>query len=217
MRHPFSNMAMIKNLIFDLGGVILDLSVPQTIAGFSKLSGLEIETVKRLFLSSREFEAFERGEMDEQGFRDCVRRLYNVRVADEKIDECWNAMLLSLPQAKLDLLANLKKEFKTFLLSNTNNIHLDFINDHIISKMPGVVSLDGYFHKTYYSHRMKKRKPEPEIFLQVLDENGLLPEETLFLDDNAGNIEGANAVGLKTAFVNTSDFILDYFHEHRTA
>jgi putative hydrolase of the HAD superfamily len=58
---------------------------------------------------------------------------------------------------------------------------------------------------------MKKRKPEPEIFLEVLEDNKLLPHETLFLDDNADNIAGAKAVGIETAFVNTTNFILDYF------
>jgi glucose-1-phosphatase len=115
------------------------------------------------------------------------------------------------------LLTALKKAHRTYLLSNTNAIHLEHINHRVLPSINGMRSLDDYFHNTYYSHLMKKRKPEPAIFLQVLEENGLSASETLFLDDNAENIEGAKAVGLQTAFVNSNDFILDYFHEQRTA
>jgi glucose-1-phosphatase len=208
---------MIKNIIFDLGGVILDLAVPKTLIGFAKLSGLPPERVIELFRSSAGFLDFERGEIGEKQFRDFVRETYNIKATDDMLDECWNAMLLTIPHEKLELLAILKNKYQTFLLSNTNTIHLDFINRYALPSGNGIHTLEDYFHKTYFSHLMKKRKPEREIFLQVLNENGLHPAETLFLDDNADNIEGAKAVGLQTAFVNTNDFILDYFHEHRTA
>lgn len=208
---------MVKNLIFDLGGVILDLAVPQTIVGFSRLSGLSPEIVTELFRGSEAFLAFERGAIGEYEFRNFVRQLYNIDASDQEIDECWNAMLLSIPRAKLDLLARLKTKYRTFLLSNTNTIHLDFINDKVLPTLDGVRSLDDYFHKTYYSHLMAKRKPEPEIFLQVLEENNLSASETLFLDDNQDNVAGAKTVGLQTAYVDSPDFILQYFHEQRTA
>jgi glucose-1-phosphatase len=208
---------MLKNIIFDLGGVILGLAVPRTIAGFSGLSGLPPATVTDLFRNSPGFLAFEKGEITENEFRDFVRDLYKINSTDAELDECWNAMLLTIPYEKLELLTALKSKYNTFLLSNTNTIHLDFINENIIPSMNGIRSLDDYFHKTYYSHLMKKRKPDSEIFLQVLEENGLAASETLFLDDNSDNIEGAKLVGLQTAFVNTDGFILEYFHEQRTA
>jgi glucose-1-phosphatase len=207
---------MVKNLIFDLGGVILDLTVPKTILGFSKLSGMPPEKVTELFRHAPGFLAFEKGEISEQEFRNFIRELYNLNATDQTLDECWNAMLLSIPEERLQLLTVLKRKFKTFLLSNTNTIHLHFINQNVIPSLNGVKSLDDFFHRTYYSHLMKKRKPDHDIFLQVLEDNNLIAAETLFLDDNADNIEGARQVGLQTAFVNTTDFILDYFHEHRT-
>jgi glucose-1-phosphatase len=210
-------LAIVKNLIFDLGGVILDLAVPDTILGFSRLSGMSADQVMDLFRRSDEFLAFERGDIGEDQFREFVRQLYNLRVSDQEIDDCWNAMLLSIPPRKLALLTALKDQYKTFLLSNTNTIHLDFINRKVIPSLDGVESLDHYFHKTYYSHLMGKRKPEPEIFLQVLEENGLNAAETLFLDDNSDNVAGARAVGMQAVFVNTPDFILDYFHEKGTS
>lgn len=203
---------MVKNLVFDLGGVILDLAVNDTLQAFAKLSGLPQKRVQELFVVSKEFEYYEKGELNDQEFRDFVRALYEVSVRDEDIDRCWNAMLLGIPKAKLDLLQRLKEQYRVFLLSNTNPIHLEYINFRILPEAAGVNSLDNYFHKSYYSHFMGKRKPEASIFQQVLDENGLAAEETLFLDDNAGNVEGAKKVGLQTVHVTHPDLVLDYFN-----
>src|SRR5688572_86970 len=178
---------MIKNIIFDLGGVILDLSVVSTIKEFARVSGLDPEKVRELFISAPGFLAYEKGEISDHEFRQFVRELYRIDASDEVLDNCWNAMLLTIPPARLELLTNLKLHFNTFLLSNTNTIHVDCINSKILPAMDGVRALEDFFDKTYYSHLMKKRKPEPEIFLQLLEENDLKAGETLFLDDNAAN------------------------------
>jgi glucose-1-phosphatase len=202
----------IKNLIFDLGGVILDLSVERTLQSFADISGLPKERVKELFISSREFLDYEKGEIEDEEFRSFVRELYSVQADDDALDASWNAMLLGIPQQKLDLLLSLKEKFNVYLLSNTNNIHLNYINEKIMTPFFGEASLDRYFHKAYYSHRMKKRKPDANIYEQVLDENNLKPHETLFLDDNADNIAGANALGIRTVHVVTPDHIIAYFN-----
>lgn len=204
----------IKNLIFDLGGVILDLSVDQTMEQFSALSGLDKQKVKDLYASTPGFEEYEKGLMNDKDFRDFVRAVFSVQSSDEEIDTCWNAMLLGLPIGKLNLLQSLKKNFSVYLLSNTNNIHINYINQKML---PGIThngnSLDTYFHRAYYSHVMKKRKPNADIFEQVLSENSLLAHETLFLDDNLPNIEGAKQLGIQTVHVVTPDLILNYFNE----
>lgn len=202
----------IKNLIFDLGGVILDLSVERTLQSFADISGLRKERVKELFISSKGFLDYEKGEIEDVEFRAFVRELYSVQTDDDALDASWNAMLLGIPQQKLDLLLSLKEKFNVYLLSNTNNIHLNYINDQIMTPVFGEASLDRYFHKAYYSHRMKKRKPDANIYEQVLDENNLKPHETLFLDDNADNIAGANALGIRTVHVVTPDHIIAYFN-----
>lgn len=203
----------IKNIIFDLGGVILDLHVSRTLEAFSRCSRLPVEEVMRLFRTSAGFEKYERGEFDDNEFRDFVRQLYGIAVSDEQLDQCWNAMLGPIPPAKLDLLIRLKKKYSIFLLSNTNTIHLNYVNSIILPPSETTPSLDSYFHQAYYSHFMGKRKPEPEIFEQVLSEHQLQAEESLFLDDNSENIMGAQRVGLQTAYVNSADFILRYFNE----
>jgi putative hydrolase of the HAD superfamily len=202
----------VKNLVFDLGGVILDLSVDHTLQSFSTLSGISKQKVQEIFLSSPGFNEYERGGMDDAGFRNYIRKIYQVNATDPQIDACWNAMLRGIPVAKLNLLQELKKKYTVYLLSNTNEIHLSYINTVMLSGMAGENSLDQYFHKAYYSHRMLKRKPDAEIFEQVLEENGLVPEQTLFLDDNALNVEGAKSVQIKTVHVTSPDLILDYFH-----
>jgi putative hydrolase of the HAD superfamily len=202
----------VKNLIFDLGGVILDLSVDHTLESFSRLSGKSRERVQDIYVSTPGFLQYEKGDIDDSTFRDFVRETFSIKVDDATIDDCWNAMLRGIPGIKLDLLVRLQSEFRVFLLSNTNAIHLEHINGVMLPKGKEQKTLDGYFHKAYYSHRMGKRKPDAEIFEQVLEENHLVPEQTLFLDDYAVNIEGAKAVGIKTVHVTSPNLILDYFH-----
>lgn len=202
----------IKNLIFDLGGVILDLSVPDTIHSFAAVSGIELPRVQELFVASEGFLQYEKGQLTDEAFRDFVRKLYSIDATDEALDKCWNAMLLGIPVAKLDLLLKLKEQYAVYLLSNTNTIHLDYIEQRILPAICEHSTLDPYFHRTYYSHRMGKRKPDADIFEQVLDENNLLPEDTLFLDDNRGNIDGAAALKIQTLHVTSPDIILSYFH-----
>lgn len=202
----------IKNLIFDLGGVILDLSVDHTLKAFALHAGIEKEKAHHIFTTAAGFEEYEKGAISDEAFRDFVREAYNITSDNQTIDKCWNAMLRGIPQVKLDLLIRLQSEFQVFLLSNTNGIHLDHINQVMLPQINGSTSLDSYFNKAYYSHRMLKRKPDAEIFEQVIDENHLVPEQTLFLDDNAVNIEGAKFVGLRTIHVTSPNLILDYFH-----
>jgi glucose-1-phosphatase len=199
----------VKNLIFDLGGVILDLSVDHTLQAFSQCSGINVEQVKEIFISSPEFNEYEKGAINDEQFRKFIRKVYCVEASDQEIDQCWNAMLRGLPLAKLQLLKELKKQFSVYLLSNTNGIHLQHINEKMLRELTGENLLDLYFHRAYYSHRMGKRKPDADIFEQVLQENGLNPSETLFLDDNPHNIAGANSLGIKTVYVTHPDLMTE--------
>jgi putative hydrolase of the HAD superfamily len=198
----------VKNLIFDLGGVILDLAVDDTIHAFSRLSGIEPQQVKKIFVSSPEFNHYEKGEMDDRDFRDFIKKRYKIKSDDSQIDYCWNQMLKGLPLVKLELLKELKRTFRVFLLSNTNGIHLHHINEVILKELTGENDLDQYFHKAYYSHRMKKRKPEPGIYQQIMEDNKLQEAETLFLDDNPQNIESASSLGIQTVLVTHPDVML---------
>ena len=205
-------VSSVKNLIFDLGGVILDLSVDHTLQSFAALSNIPRERVQEIYVTAAGFLEYEKGLIDDKSFRNFLRKIFSVSAGDDAIDECWNAMLRGIPPAKLDLLLRLQNEFRVFLLSNTNAIHLRHINGLLLPESNPQKSLDDYFHKAYYSHLMFKRKPDAEIFEQVLEENRLVPEQTLFLDDYAINIQGARSLGIKTVHVTSPNLILDYFH-----
>lgn len=204
----------VKNLIFDLGGVIIDLSIDHTIQAFSSISGMKKEEVNSLYTSSPGFEDYEKGLMGDDEFRDYVRVVYSINSSADEIDGCWTAMLRGLSVKKLYLLLKLKEKYNVYLLSNTNSIHINYINR---TMLPGILKsanpLESYFHRAYYSHIMKKRKPNADIFEQVLAENVLVPGETLFLDDNIDNLAGADQLGIKTVHVDSPNFILDYFNE----
>lgn len=202
----------VKNLVFDLGGVILDLSVDKTLQAVAELSNLDKKEVTQRYIQGEGFLLYEKGLISEEEFRDFVRKTYAVKASDEAVDKAWNAMLVGLPMGKLELLQRLMKTYNVFLLSNTNTIHLRYINEVMLPPVAGVNSLDPYFHRTYYSHLMNKRKPDADIFLQVLEENNLKAAESLFLDDNLQNVEGARAVGMQAVHVVTPDFVIDYFH-----
>jgi glucose-1-phosphatase len=200
----------IKTIVFDLGGVILDLAVDKTVAAFASLAGIFQEKATSIFHSSPEFNLYEKGGMTDQQFRDFLKTAYTPTSTDQQIDNAWNQMLRSIPVVKLELLEKLKNQFQVLLLSNTNEIHLRYINANLLPA--NSTGLDQYFHRAYYSHRMLKRKPDAEIFEQVLVENNLIPGQTLFLDDNLMNIKGAESVGIKTVHVTSPDVMLTYFN-----
>lgn len=200
----------IKTIVFDLGGVILDLAVDKTIAAFATLARISPEKATSIFHTSPEFNIYEKGGMTDQQFRDFLKFAYTPNSTDREIDNAWNQMLRAIPVVKLELLETLKKRHHVLLLSNTNEIHLQYINGNLLPA--DSTGLDQYFHRAYYSHRMMKRKPDAEIFEQVLRENNLIPEQTLFLDDNLMNIKGAESVGIKTVHVTTPDVMLTYFN-----
>lgn len=201
----------IRNLIFDLGGVIVDLAPSRTVEAFATLSGVGPDEVYKAYLTAPEFFAYERGEISDAYFRKAVKRILTFEAPDEAFDQAWNAMLVDLPSAKLNLLDSLRSRFTVTLLSNTNNIHLDFVNRVMLPRVSSHAQLDAYFHMAYYSHLMGKRKPEPEIFQHVLESGRFAPHETLFLDDNAENIQSAARLGIQTFLVKHPDEVFHFF------
>jgi epoxide hydrolase-like predicted phosphatase len=200
----------IKNIIFDLGGVILNLSVDSTLKKFAQVSGLSVEKVLEIYHSTPFFLEYEKGEITNDEFRKGLRNLFGNIHTDLELDDYWNLMLGDIPRERVELLKELKPKYKTFLLSNTNAIHLDYFSG-MVSKAHGLESLEPLFHKAYYSHLMKMRKPDPAIYEFVLRENGLKASETIFLDDNLPNLKGAASVGIQTFHVTHPDLIFSLF------
>jgi epoxide hydrolase-like predicted phosphatase len=200
----------ISTIIFDLGGVVLNLNPQLSIQSFSQLSGLSEEVIFQKFLEGKWAKEFERGEIDTVTFRNEVRRSLRLEVTDESIDESWNAMLLNLPISRLQMLSSLRDNYTTLILSNTNEIHIKAFNE-IVAKTTEGDSINSYFDKVYYSHQLGMRKPDNEIYNKVLSLNNLNPEEALFIDDMESNIAGAKSVGLKTVHLTDQDYLEELF------
>jgi len=200
----------IKNLIFDLGGVIINLSVVKTQLAFTRLSGLTLSEVQKRVHQGVFFHDFERGLISDAEFRSNLKKELGLTADDATIDLAWNNMLLDIPIARLNLLESLKNQYQLYLLSNTNNIHMQRFND-IVHETSGRGSIDHYFNEAYFSHLVKLSKPDHAIYNFVLEENNLIPEETLFLDDNKDNLAGAHAVGIKTFHVENPDQLFSLF------
>lgn len=191
----------VNAVIFDLGGVIVDLAVDKTIHAFSALSGLSMTDIQKVYAHHPGFTTYEKGRMTDAEFRQVLRELFAVEVSDAQLDVAWNAMLVDLPLKKLQWLIELKNKLKVYALSNTNHIHIRYVNEVMLQGEP----LDNYFHRCYYSHHVQMRKPDAEIYEHVLGHAGLVPHETLFLDDNPDNIKAAKALGIQAVQVNHPD------------
>ncbi|MBN2892992.1 MAG: HAD family phosphatase [Bacteroidales bacterium] len=203
-----SNQNKIKNIIFDLGAVLIDLDASKTTKCFgTKISPLYAEKMNPDFINIAH--KFERGELSAAKFRKKVCEIFNIVISSEAFDECWNAMIGTMPTNRINMLLQVRKEYRIFVLSNTNEIHNKYFmeQDFWESKV---------FEKVYLSNLVGMRKPEPEIFELVLNENNLLPEETVFVDDNAENIEAAKKLGIKALLVDKEvEIILNDYLKNR--
>jgi FMN phosphatase YigB (HAD superfamily) len=191
-------MQKIKNIIFDYGNVIfaIDFRIAQ-----KALAELGIPNIENFFGHKGHdnlFNDLETGAISPAQFRDGIRAAaQNPDIKDEAIDAAWNSLLIGVPPNVHDVLLEVKKHYRTFLLSNTNQIHYDYIMKYLKSEFD-VENNDHLFEKAYYSQLMFLRKPNVEIFQQVLKENNLDPAETLFIDDSPQHLVGAQKAGLQT-------------------
>lgn len=197
---PFTHKN-VKNIIFDLGGVILNIDYHLTIDAFKALG---IANFDSLFTQAEQiglFDQMDKGTISSQEFREGIRELARLPLSDKEIDRAWNAMLLDFPPQRLNLLEQVHNHYKTYLLSNTNAIHLESYNQ-ILKSTFGLDNLSQFFHKEYYSHLIHLRKPNAEAFEIILHENDLKPQETIFIDDSAQHVEGAKKLGILAYHLN---------------
>jgi glucose-1-phosphatase len=186
-----------KNIIFDLGGVVLNIDYMLAVKAFNELGLLGFESFFSQAQQKQLFDLYEKGQISSADFRNELKKYCKTGVDDTTIDAAWNAMLLDLPKERLELLQRYKNTHRTFLLSNTNAIHIDTFNIYL-QKNFNIPDLAGHFEKLYLSYKVGMRKPDAEIFEFVLSENNLNPSETLFIDDSIQHIESANKLGIQT-------------------
>ena len=206
-------MENIKNVIFDLGGVIINIDVDVTFEKFASLSGMTIEQVKTIFFDNQLIEKHETNEFSDDQFRTEIKRLLNLDVTDAVIDEIWNSLLFDIPEERIELIHEISNKYRTFLLSNTNNIH--FLEmPKILKKSSNIHALDTLFEKLYLSHQIYLRKPHAPIYQFVLDDSNLIAEETLFIDDTLANIKGAALLGINTIHIQAPYTIIDHLQKY---
>jgi FMN phosphatase YigB (HAD superfamily) len=203
-------MQHIKNIIFDYGNVIFLLDFQKLNDGWRSLS---IDNPDQFFSHGVQdpiFDAFDKGLASAAEFRNFIRQnTGNPNLTDDEIDAAWNSLLLGVDNGTHEILAELNKKYRTFLLSNINPIHYEFIMNYLKNEF-GFDGNDHLFEKTYYSHLVGIRKPDTAIFEKVLNENGLKPEETLFIDDIQANLEPAKALGIHTFLIKAPDTIQNF-------
>lgn len=189
-------MPIIKNIIFDLGGVLLDIDYQATKLAFENLGISNFDLLYSQMKQNELFNSLETGKIDEQDF---IREINNLIPSTEKKDiyKAWNAMLKQFPKHRIDLIYSLKPKYNVVLLSNTNAIHIKAFKQHLESDF-GYSYFQNAFQKIYYSSEIGLRKPNVETFLYVLNENNFKANETLFIDDTKGHLEGAKIAELHT-------------------
>ena len=200
-------MKDVKVLLFDLGGVIIDIDPSNTINTLRSLSknssnnfsGLDYRYSKEKSPLLQVFFEYEKGNISNSVFRDGIRKIGDIDASDSQIDSIWNSVIVKIYRDLLDIIFSLRSRFKIMILSNTNSIHKTYFN-HLVVKMYGK-SFDKLFDMVFYSYELGTRKPEKTIYQKVLDDSHFEGRDILFFDDMRENLEASEMVGMKTFHV----------------
>jgi len=202
----------IRNIIFDLGGVLLNIDPKKTIEAFGKLGMEQLVGDKGLSYDHDIFYQMEQGKITPEEFRDGVRQLLPKEVSDDEIDAAWTAMLLDFPAIRVELVKNLRKDFNIYLFSNTNAIHV--AKYHSIFQTQHGFEVSTLFEKDFYSNEIGYRKPSAESYQEIIRLSGINPAESIFIDDSLQNVESAMASGLKGFWLETGQTVENLFQKY---
>ena len=184
---------MIKNLLFDMGGVLVGFDKDRCVNAFVDMGAETIADYVEYFRTEDLFAEIEDGTIGREAFCEQARQLVGKPITDRQIEDAWNALLTPCTPAKKERLLELKKHYRLFLLSNTNIMHWEYCRDHLIGSPETPVT--NYFEQCFLSFELHCVKPHADIFRKVLEQAGIKPEETLFIDDSALNLESARQLG----------------------
>lgn len=206
-------MPSIKNIIFDLGGVLLDLDFMAPVNAFRQLGATGSFTEFRETLKDPVFRNLETGLISPEEFRNQIRfKMGKPSVTNQQIDQAWCSILGSVPVEKVSFLKQLQGKFRLFLYSNTNHIHIEYFRNRFLSEHS--FHFEDLFDQLFYSHDIHDRKPQLSGYEKVISLSGVIPQETLFVDDFAENIEAARHTGLITYhYLPGTDLNLIFDHE----
>ena len=206
------NLKGIKNIIFDLGGVLLNIDPNKTIEAFGQLGMEQLIGDKGLTYDHEIFYLMEQGKVTPDEFRNGVRKLLSQEVTNDQIDDAWTAMLLDFPKIRVELLQKLRNEFGLYLFSNTNAIHVAKYQS-IFRNQYGF-EVTSLFDKVFHSNEIGFRKPSPESFQKVIGLAEITLKETIFIDDLLPNVEAAISCGLKGYWLQPGQKVEEIFKKY---
>lgn len=194
-------MQNIKNIIFDYGNVIFEIDFQKSEQAFKDIGIPDTTTFFTHKVQNELFDQLDMGLITAAEFRDEVRRISGeYDLSDDDITNAWNALLIGVAEGNHQVLMEMKNKYRTFLLSNNNEIHYSYIMRYLKENFE-LEDNSSFFEKDYYSHLMGMRKPNVDIFEFVLNTHDLVPQETLFIDDSPQHLVTAEKLGMKTALV----------------
>lgn len=202
----------IKTIVFDLGGVLLNIDPKRTIEAFARLGMDKLIGDKGLTYDHDIFYRMEQGLITPDEFRNGVLQLLPAPVSFDEIDEAWTAMLLDFPAIRVELVKKLRTDYSIYLFSNTNAIHVEKYHSNFRKQHGFEVST--LFEKDFYSNEIGYRKPTPESFQEIIRLSGINPEESLFIDDSLQNVESAVGSGFKGLWLEPGQKIEEIFQEY---
>lgn len=200
---------MIETIVFDFGGVLLNLDMQRTFDELSKVMQVDIKGAYEDGEFYDHYLKYEQGRMNDETLLWNIQHLAKTDPSPRDIVNAWNAMLLGWNPARLDMLLELRKKYNVLLLSNTNNMHISWVLRDL-KRTYGIVDFEStYFDKVYYSHKIHLRKPNQEIYEYVSRDAALDPKTTLFIDDSPVNIDAAQVHGWYGQVHNPKNDIID--------
>ena len=201
----------IRNIVFDLGNVVINIDPDLTLQKFRYMGVTNFDEMYSMMRQMDVFDRLDTGKITLSEFRQAIRDFVQVNLDDVQIDEAWCAMLLDFPEENAELLRRLRIEgYKLFLLSNTNEMHINYYTEYLKQQF-GRDLLAELFDHAFYSHEIGYRKPNRDAFEYVLKAERLKPAETLFIDDLEHNVIGARQTGIQAYHHLKGDRLVDLF------
>jgi putative hydrolase of the HAD superfamily len=189
-----SKAGTVKNIIFDLGGVLLNIDPMLTVQALTEMGVNDMVAVHGKLIEASVYQRFDSGISSPAQFRNDIRKNCGLPLSDEQIDEAWNALLLDFPASRVKMMQELSPNYRLFLLSNTNSIHYETYTSSFRETFH--FEMPSLFERLFLSYELGCHKPDPEIYHKVLSLGEFIPEETLFIDDSKANAEAAAKSGM---------------------
>jgi glucose-1-phosphatase len=181
-------------LLFDLGGVIIEIDFNRAFARWAAHSNYRLETIKARFSFDSFYQRHERGEIGASEYFDSLRASLGIDISDTQFVDGWNAIYVREVPGIAALLQRAKEKMPLYAFTNSNPTH-----QHVWSKRFAAVL--GLFHTVFVSSELGKRKPEPGAFHAIAETMGVKLQRIVFFDDSLENVEGARAIGLRAVYV----------------